>query len=222
MPCSEARSIRSPSREMPEPYMMSNSTSLKGGATLFFTTLTRVRLPTTASPFLMAPMRRMSRRCDGVELERVAAGGGLGVAEHHADLHADLVDEDDAGLALGDGAGELAQRLAHQAGLHAHVGVAHLALELGLGHQRGHRVDHQHVDGAGAHQHLGDLQALLAGVRLGERAGRRCARPACGRSPRPSRARRRCSRRRRRSSAPRPRCGGTGSSCRRTPARRSR
>src|SRR6185369_4873545 len=26
-----------------------------------------------------------------VELERVAAGGGLGVAEHHADLHADLV-----------------------------------------------------------------------------------------------------------------------------------
>jgi hypothetical protein len=30
----------------------------------------------------------------GVELQRVAAGGGLGAAEHHADLHADLVDED--------------------------------------------------------------------------------------------------------------------------------
>src|SRR5262249_2271844 len=29
-----------------------------------------------------------------VELQRVAAGRGLGVAEHHADLHADLVDED--------------------------------------------------------------------------------------------------------------------------------
>src|SRR5690606_13323977 len=30
-----------------------------------------------------------------VELQRVAAGGGFGVAEHDADLHADLVDEDD-------------------------------------------------------------------------------------------------------------------------------
>src|SRR5688572_11940403 len=29
-----------------------------------------------------------------VELEGVAAGGRLGVAEHHADLHADLIDED--------------------------------------------------------------------------------------------------------------------------------
>src|SRR5262249_34116958 len=31
----------------------------------------------------------------GVELERVAAGRGLGVPEEHPDLHADLVDEDD-------------------------------------------------------------------------------------------------------------------------------
>jgi hypothetical protein len=49
---------------MPVPYMMSNSTSLNGGATLFFTTFTRVRLPTTASPFLIAPMRRISSRCE--------------------------------------------------------------------------------------------------------------------------------------------------------------
>src|SRR2546430_8869051 len=32
--------------EMPSPYMMSNSTSRKGGASLFLTTLTLVRLPT--------------------------------------------------------------------------------------------------------------------------------------------------------------------------------
>jgi hypothetical protein len=31
----------------------------------------------------------------GVELERAAAGGGLGVAEHDADLLADLVDENE-------------------------------------------------------------------------------------------------------------------------------
>src|SRR5882762_5966980 len=31
----------------------------------------------------------------GVELERTAAGRRLGISEHDADLHADLVDEDD-------------------------------------------------------------------------------------------------------------------------------
>ncbi len=34
-----------------------------------------------------------------VELERVAAGGRLGAAEHDADLHADLVDEDEQAVA---------------------------------------------------------------------------------------------------------------------------
>ncbi len=37
--------MSSPVREMPVPYRMSNSASRKGGATLFFTTLTRVRDP---------------------------------------------------------------------------------------------------------------------------------------------------------------------------------
>ena len=54
----------SPSREMPSPYMMSNSASLKGGATLFLTTLTRVRLPITSCPCLRAAMRRMSMRSE--------------------------------------------------------------------------------------------------------------------------------------------------------------
>src|SRR5687768_6582664 len=67
-----------------------------------------------------------------VELEGVAAGRRLGVAEHHADLHADLVDEDyDAVQAL-DVAGELPQRLRHQAGVQADLQLAHLALDLGL------------------------------------------------------------------------------------------
>ena len=38
--------------------------SRNGGDTLFFTTFTRVRLPTICSPSLSAPMRRMSRRTD--------------------------------------------------------------------------------------------------------------------------------------------------------------
>src|SRR5713101_8668192 len=52
-PLSTPRSIKSPSREMPSPYTMSNSASRKGAATLFFTTLPRVREPTTRSPSLM-------------------------------------------------------------------------------------------------------------------------------------------------------------------------
>ena len=59
-----ARSSTEPSREMPWPYMMSNSACLNGGAHLFFTTFTRVRLPTTSMPFLIASIRRMSSRTD--------------------------------------------------------------------------------------------------------------------------------------------------------------
>src|SRR5690606_32124570 len=54
-----------------------------------------------------------------VELERVAPGGGLRVAEHDADLHADLVDEDDQTVRALDRAGELAQRLRHETSLQA-------------------------------------------------------------------------------------------------------
>ena len=67
---------------------------------------------------------------------------------------------------LRDGAGELAQRLAHEARLQADVAVAHLALDLGLGHERRDRVDDDDVDRAGAHEHVGDLERLLAVVGL--------------------------------------------------------
>ena len=61
---------------------------------------------------------------------------------------------------------ELAQRLAHQPRLQAGQLVAHLAFDLGLRHQRRDRVDHDDVDAARAHEHVGDLEPLLAGVRL--------------------------------------------------------
>ena len=89
-----------------------------------------------------------------------------GIAEHHADLHADLVDEDDDRVRALDVAGELAQRLRHEARLQADVRIAHLAFDFGLRRQRRDRVDDDDVDRAGAHQHVGDFQRLLAGVRL--------------------------------------------------------
>src|SRR6185437_929017 len=103
----------------------------------------------------------------GIELQRVAASGGLGIAEHHPDLHADLVDEDDDRVVALDVAGELAQRLGHQPGVQAHLHITHLALDLRLGREGRDRVDHYDVHGARAHEHIGDLQRLLARIRLG-------------------------------------------------------
>src|SRR5512133_91801 len=102
----------------------------------------------------------------GVEFEGITAGSGLWVAEHDTDLHADLVDEDHAAVRFGDDTGQLAQRLGHQTGLQSHMGITHVALDLSLGHQGRHRVDHQHVDGTAAHQCFGDFQGLLTGIRL--------------------------------------------------------
>ena len=122
---------------------MSNSACLNGGATLFLTTLTRHAVADGLGALLerldaadVEPHRR-------VELERTAAGGGLGRAEHHADLLAQLVGEDADRAGAVEVTGELAQRLAHQAGLQADERVAHLALDLGLRHQCRHGVDHE-------------------------------------------------------------------------------
>ncbi len=65
-------------------------------------------------------------------------------------------------------AGELAQGLRHEPGLQAHVRIAHIAFDLGPGHQGRDRVDDQHVQRAAAHQHLADLKGLLAAVGLGD------------------------------------------------------
>ncbi len=70
------------------------------------------------------------------------------------------------GARLGDGSGELAQGLGHQAGLQAHVRVAHFAVELGLGDEGGDGVDDEDVDGAGADEGFDDLEGLLAVVGL--------------------------------------------------------
>src|SRR5690348_30947 len=103
-----------------------------------------------------------------IELERIAAGGGFGIAEHDADLHPDLVDEDDEHVGALDVRRELAQRLAHEPGLQPRKLVAHLAFDFGLRHERRDRIDHDDVDAPRAHEHVGDLEALLAGVGLGD------------------------------------------------------
>ena len=56
----------------------------------------------------------------GIELECLTTGGGFRVAEHDADLLAELIGEDDSGFGLVDRAGKFAQRLRHKAGLHTH------------------------------------------------------------------------------------------------------
>ena len=65
-----------------------------------------------------------------------------------------------------DAPGEFAQGLRHQAGMQAHVTVAHFPIQLGLGDQRGHRIDHHNVHRARGHEGGGNLQRLLAVIRL--------------------------------------------------------
>ena len=104
----------------------------------------------------------------GIELQGPAAGGGLRIAEHDADLLTELVDEDHHAVGLADDGGQLPQGLGHQTGLKAYMALAHVPVNLGLGDQRRHRVHHHDVDGAGAHHGLRNLQGLLSVVRLGD------------------------------------------------------
>src|SRR6266480_1904730 len=104
----------------------------------------------------------------GVELEGPASRGRLGRAEHHADLLAQLVDEDGRGLELGEGPGELPHGLRHETRLQADVGVTHLAFDLRPGNERRDRVDHDEMHRARPNQHVRDLERLLAGIRLAD------------------------------------------------------
>src|SRR5690606_17392144 len=101
-----------------------------------------------------------------VEFQRVTAGRGFRVAEHDADLHTNLVDEDNQRIGTIDAAGQLAQRLRHQARLQTWQRIAHVALDFGFRRQRGDRVDDDQIDTAGAHQRVANFQRLFAGVRL--------------------------------------------------------
>lgn len=51
------------------------------------------------------------------------------------------------------------------------MGVAHLTLDLGSRHEGRDRVDDDEIDGTGPHEHVGDLQRLLTGVRLRHQQG---------------------------------------------------
>src|SRR5208283_4784827 len=92
-----------------------------------------------------------------VELQRPAARSRFRTAEHHADLLADLIDEDHRRLALGDHAREFSQRLAHQSGLQSDVRIADLAFKFLLGHQRGYGVDDDDIDGVRFDEHFGNV-----------------------------------------------------------------
>ena len=147
---------------------MSNSAMRKGGATLFLTTFARTRWPIDLLAFLDLPDAANVDPAGAVELQRPAAGRRFRGAEHHADLLADLVDEDHRRLALGDHARELSQRLAHQPGLQADVRIADLAFQFLLRHQRRHGVDDDDIHGVGLDEHFRDVHRLFAAAGLAD------------------------------------------------------
>src|SRR6266513_2417685 len=115
---SKARSSSAPVEEIPSLYIMSNSASVNGAD----------------APDVDADA--------GVELKRFAARRGLGIAEHDADLFADLVGKNAAGPRFRNKGGELAERRAHQAGLGADGGVANFSFKFLFRDERGDGVEH--------------------------------------------------------------------------------
>ena len=103
-----------------------------------------------------------------IELQRVTAGGGLWVAEHHADLLAELVDKDTGGVGLVDSSGEFAERLRHESCLQAHTVVAHVAFDFGFWGEGSYRVDDYEVHCCAADELVSDVEGLLATVRLSD------------------------------------------------------
>ena len=104
----------------------------------------------------------------GIELEGVPPGSGFGVAVGNADFLPQLVKENHRALGFADAAGNFPQRLAHQAGLQTHVGIAHFPFNFRPGHQRRHRVHHHHIDGRRPHQLINHFEAHFSGIRLGD------------------------------------------------------
>ena len=102
----------------------------------------------------------------GVELQRTTAGGGFGVAVHHADFLAQLVDEHRDAAGFVDDARQLAQRLTHQTRLQTDEGIAHFAVDFRLRDEGGDRVDDNDVQRAGTNQRFDDFQRLFACVGL--------------------------------------------------------
>jgi len=147
--------------------MMSNSASRTGAPSCLHDLGARTVADDLAAVFQRLDAAHVDAHAR-IELERAAAGRDLGVAVHDADLFAQLVDENDDGVRFADRAGQLAQRLRHKARVQTDKAVAHLALDLRARHERRDGVDHDDVDRAGAHERLGDLKRLLAGVRLGD------------------------------------------------------
>ncbi len=146
--------------------MMSNSACLNGRRDLVLDDLDAHAVADRLDAFLerLDPADVEPNR--GVELQRAPAGSDLRRAEHHPDLLAQLVGEDADRVGAVERAGELAERLAHQASLDPGEGVAHLALDLRLRRQGRDRVDRDDVERARANQQLADLERLLAGVGL--------------------------------------------------------
>ena len=104
----------------------------------------------------------------GIELQGISTSGCLRISEHHANLLAQLVDEDARSVGLVDGARELAQCLAHQSGMQTDLVIAHIALNLCLRSECGYGVNHDDVHSARTDELVCDLQCLLTIVWLAD------------------------------------------------------
>ena len=71
------------------------------------------------------------------------------------------------GFGLADHTGNLAQSLRHEPGLQTDMGIAHFAVDFGLGNQCGNLFDNDNIDGTASYQCFSDFKGLFACIGLG-------------------------------------------------------
>ena len=77
-----------------------------------------------------------------------------------------MVNENTDGVRLVEVGSELAQCLAHQTSLQAHVAIAHVAFDFCTWCECSNRVDNKNVNRTGTNEHVGDFKRLLTSVWL--------------------------------------------------------
>ena len=101
-----------------------------------------------------------------IELERASTRRCFGTAEHHANLLAQLIDEDHDHFAFGNSTRQLSHRLTHQSSLQSNVTIAHFSFDFRTWNQRSNRINDDHINGIGSHKKFADFQSLFASIGL--------------------------------------------------------
>mmetsp|Transcript_18818 Transcript_18818/g.52567 ORF Transcript_18818/g.52567 Transcript_18818/m.52567 type:complete len:302 (+) Transcript_18818:1168-2073(+) len=101
-----------------------------------------------------------------IKLEGIATGGYLRRTVNDTDLGAQLVQKNDRALAQCQRPRNFSHGLGHQTSLESDLGIGHVPLELGPGHQCGYAVHHNHIHRRRPHEFVDNVQGHFSTIGL--------------------------------------------------------